>query len=237
MFRSLFAAYPDGLIVADAQGRIVLANDVAGQAARLPVAALVGLPVEALVPDAIRPRHADFRRLRARPIRARWARRWTWWRAAATAARWWSRSRSARCRTRPALRGGGDPRHRLLPARAARRCSARLRAAQFGRVAVDAPRPRAARRAAPRASPSRPAGPSPRSSCCEANRLDFRVAGVPACCPGESRRRHRAQSPDTLPGRVLPTAVRCADDRRRDPRRRARGLARAGVRACAGGAA
>ena len=61
VLRSLFTAYPDALLVADAAGTIVLANAVADQLLGYPEGGLVGLQVDALVPDAIRPRHAAFR--------------------------------------------------------------------------------------------------------------------------------------------------------------------------------
>ncbi|MGZ5715110.1 MAG: PAS domain S-box protein, partial [Caldimonas sp.] len=61
VFRSLFAAYPDGLIVCDAEGTVVLANQAAAGLLGYAVDELVGLPVEALVPDSIRPRHASYR--------------------------------------------------------------------------------------------------------------------------------------------------------------------------------
>lgn len=61
LFRTLFAAYPDGLVVADAAGRIVLANPAAATLLGYTIDELVGLAVEALVPDAIRPRHAAYR--------------------------------------------------------------------------------------------------------------------------------------------------------------------------------
>ena len=61
VFRTLFAAYPDALVVADARGAIVLANPAAAQLFGYSVDELVALNVDALVPDAIRPRHADYR--------------------------------------------------------------------------------------------------------------------------------------------------------------------------------
>ncbi|MEO8921767.1 MAG: PAS domain S-box protein [Caldimonas sp.] len=61
IFRTLFAAYPDSLIVADANGVIVLASPSAATLLGYSVEELVGLEVDALVPDAIRPRHAAFR--------------------------------------------------------------------------------------------------------------------------------------------------------------------------------
>ncbi len=61
VFRTLFAAYPDALIVADARGTIVLANPAAAGLLGYSIAELVGLNVDVLVPDAIRPRHAAYR--------------------------------------------------------------------------------------------------------------------------------------------------------------------------------
>ena len=61
VFRTLFAANPDALIVADARGLIVLANPAAASLLGYSVAELVGLNVDVLVPDAIRPRHAGYR--------------------------------------------------------------------------------------------------------------------------------------------------------------------------------
>lgn len=61
VFRSLFAAYPDALLVADTSGTIVLANPSAAALLGYAVDELVGLSVEALVPDSIRPRHAAYR--------------------------------------------------------------------------------------------------------------------------------------------------------------------------------
>ncbi|WP_457337775.1 PAS domain S-box protein [Rhizobacter sp. P5_C2] len=61
LFRSLFSAYPDALLLVDAQGLIVRANPAAALLLGYELAELVGLPVDALVPDSIRPRHAAYR--------------------------------------------------------------------------------------------------------------------------------------------------------------------------------
>jgi PAS domain S-box-containing protein len=61
VFRSLFAAYPDSLIVVDGKGTVVLANPAAAELLGYAVDELVGLPVDALVPDSVRPRHAAYR--------------------------------------------------------------------------------------------------------------------------------------------------------------------------------
>ena len=61
VFRSLFAAYPDALLVVDQQGVIVLANPTALELLGYAADELVGMSVDTLVPDAIRPRHAAYR--------------------------------------------------------------------------------------------------------------------------------------------------------------------------------
>jgi PAS domain S-box-containing protein len=71
VFRTLFAAYPDGLLLVDAEGRIVLANPAAASLLGYGVDELIGTSVDALVPDAIRPRHASYRNAYAHAPRAR----------------------------------------------------------------------------------------------------------------------------------------------------------------------
>ena len=61
VFRALFAAYPDALLVANAQGAIMLANPSAAALLGYADGELVGLSVDVLVPDSSRPRHADYR--------------------------------------------------------------------------------------------------------------------------------------------------------------------------------
>jgi PAS domain S-box-containing protein len=71
VFRSIFAAYPDALLLVDQHGIIAAANpsalDLLGYAGN----ELIGLPVDALVPDAVRPRHAAYRTAYARHPRTR----------------------------------------------------------------------------------------------------------------------------------------------------------------------
>jgi PAS domain S-box-containing protein len=61
IFRALFAANPDAHLVADGSGNIVLANPAACTMFGYANDELVGLNVDALVPDSIRPRHAAYR--------------------------------------------------------------------------------------------------------------------------------------------------------------------------------
>ncbi len=73
VFRSLFSAYPDALLVVGQTGRIVMANPAAAALLGYTGEELLGINVDALVPDSIRPRHAAFRQgyeqaPRARPM-------------------------------------------------------------------------------------------------------------------------------------------------------------------------
>jgi len=71
VFRSLFVAYPDALIVADAAGKVVLANPKAASLLGYPIDELVGLEIDQLVSDHVRPQHAAYRADFARAPRAR----------------------------------------------------------------------------------------------------------------------------------------------------------------------
>ncbi|WPG41358.1 PAS domain S-box protein [Variovorax sp. EBFNA2] len=61
VFRSLFIAYPDSLLLVDQSGSIMLANPCAATLLGYAQDELVGLNVDVLVPDSIRPRHASYR--------------------------------------------------------------------------------------------------------------------------------------------------------------------------------
>ena len=61
VFRSLFFAYPDSLLLVDRSGSIMLANPSAAALLGYTVDELLGLNVDVLVPDSIRPRHAAYR--------------------------------------------------------------------------------------------------------------------------------------------------------------------------------
>jgi PAS domain S-box-containing protein len=71
LFRSIFAAYPDALLLVDGGGTIELANPAAESLLGYTVDELVGLSVDALVPDSIRPRHAEYRASYAKNPRPR----------------------------------------------------------------------------------------------------------------------------------------------------------------------
>ena len=71
VFRSMFLAYPDALLLVDAAGQVVLANPAAAELLGYSIAELVQLDVDALVPDGVRQRHAAYREAYARNPRAR----------------------------------------------------------------------------------------------------------------------------------------------------------------------
>ena len=71
VFRSLFIAYPDSLLLVDQSGSIMLANPSAAALLGYTVEELVGLNVDVLVPDSIRPRHASYREAYGRAPRPR----------------------------------------------------------------------------------------------------------------------------------------------------------------------
>ena len=71
IYRSLFSAYADALLLVDTAGRIVLANPAATTLLGYSPEEFAGLSVDALVPDAIRPRHAAYREGYARAPRPR----------------------------------------------------------------------------------------------------------------------------------------------------------------------
>ena len=71
VYRALFAAYPDALLLVDSRGVIALANPAAESLLGYPMHELVGLPVETLVPESVRPRHAAYREAYRRNPRPR----------------------------------------------------------------------------------------------------------------------------------------------------------------------
>jgi PAS domain S-box-containing protein len=62
LLQSLFIAHPDALLVVDADGRIVRANPAAARLLGYAEDEFTGMNVDTLVPQAIRARHADYRR-------------------------------------------------------------------------------------------------------------------------------------------------------------------------------
>ncbi|WP_343632232.1 PAS domain S-box protein [Roseateles sp.] len=71
IFRALFAASPDGLVLVDDAGVIRLANPTAETLLGYSPDELVGSSIEMLVPDSIRPRHAEYREAYGKAPRSR----------------------------------------------------------------------------------------------------------------------------------------------------------------------
>jgi PAS domain S-box-containing protein len=71
VFRSLFFAYPDSMLLVDKAGVIALANPSAEKLLGYALHELTGLNVDALVPDGIRPRHQAYREAYGQAPRAR----------------------------------------------------------------------------------------------------------------------------------------------------------------------
>ncbi len=61
LFHSIFEAVPDALLLVNGAGHIVRANPAASRLLGYALEELVALPVDALVPEAIRPRHQAYR--------------------------------------------------------------------------------------------------------------------------------------------------------------------------------
>jgi len=71
VFRSIFSAYPDAMLLVGSDGRIVLSNPAAETLLGYGADEFAGMSVEELVPDAIRPRHAAYRESYGRAPRPR----------------------------------------------------------------------------------------------------------------------------------------------------------------------
>jgi PAS domain S-box-containing protein len=71
IYRTLFVAYPDALLVVDRAGRIVLANPSAATLLGYSLGELAGMEIDTLVPEGMRTRHAADREAFNRAPRAR----------------------------------------------------------------------------------------------------------------------------------------------------------------------
>ncbi|HSW22069.1 MAG TPA: PAS domain S-box protein, partial [Burkholderiaceae bacterium] len=207
LFRSLFAAYPDALIVTDSAGTIVQANPAAADLLRYPVNALVGRNVDALVPDHIRPRHASYRHAYSqhpvtRPMAAQ---------SELVARRGDGTEVMVEIALSP-LQGQGLP----LTVAAIRDVGAYPRVqqamqrarysqfvAQLGRTAVDARDPQVLFERLPSLCAEALHVDVVRVFLLEPNRLEFRVAAGIGAVPGEEIGTRIANRADTIPGFVV----------------------------------
>lgn len=207
VYRSLFAAYPDALLLTDRAGLIVRANPAAAQLLGYPAHELAGLPVDALVPDAIRPRHAAYRDAYDRSPRARPMGTQT-----ALVAR---RRDGSEVMVEIALSPLQIDGHAYVVA-AVRGVEAYPRVrqalqqalysefvAQVGRLAVDARDPQMLLEQVPAVAAEALQIDTAVVCLLEPNRLEFRVAGGAGLLAGEGLGSVIPNRPDALPGFVL----------------------------------
>ena len=207
VYRTLFLAYPDALVVADGAGRIVLANPSAAALLGYDVDELVGLDIEALVPDAVRARHVAYRASfnevpRARPMSKQ----------TELVAR---RKDGSEVVVEIALSPLQDHGHPLVVAairdigayprmkQALQRARYSEQLARVGRLAVDAREPQKLLDEIPLVAAEALAIDVAIVYLLQPNRLELRVAGVAGTIPGEAIGDCIANRLDTSLGRVL----------------------------------
>lgn len=207
LFRTLFAAYPDALIVADAGGVIVQANPAAAQLLGYSVDELIGLNVDALVPDSIRPRHAAYREgygrsPRPRPMGTQMelvAKRRDGSEVMVEIALSPLQSQGLPLVVAAIRDIGAYPRVKQALQRA--RYSEHL--AQLGRVAVDARDPQVLLQQLPAIAAQALEVEVALIFLLEPDRLEFRIAGGVGLLPDEPVGTRVPNRPDTPPGYVL----------------------------------
>jgi len=208
LYRTLFLAYADALVVADGAGRVVLANPSAATLLGYEVDELVGLGIEALVPDAVRARHAAYRESfnaapRARPMGGG---------QTELVAR---RKDGSEVVVEIALSPLQDHGHALVVAairdigayprvkQALQRARYSEQLARVGRLAVDAREPQKLLDEIPRVAAEALAVDVAIAYLLQPNRLELRVAGVVGDMPGEAIGDCIANRPETSLGHVL----------------------------------
>jgi PAS domain S-box-containing protein len=207
LFRTLFAAYPDALIVADAAGVIVQANPAAAQLLGYSMDELIGLNVDALVPDSIRPRHAAYREgyghnPRPRPMGTQMelvAKRRDGSEVMVEIALSPLQSQGLPLVVAAIRDIGAYPRVKQALQRA--RYSEHL--AQLGRVAVDARDPQVLLQQLPATAAEALEVEVALVYLLAPDRLEFRIAGGVGLLPGEGVGTRVPNRPDTPPGFVL----------------------------------
>jgi len=207
VYRTLFLAYPDALVVADGRGRIVLANPSAAALLGYEVDELVGLDIDALVPDAVRARHAAYRASfdeapRARPMGKQTelvARRKDGSEVVVEIALSPLQDHGLPLVVAAIRDIGAYPRMKQALQRA--RYSEQL--ARVGRVAVDAREPQKLLEETPAVAAEALAADVAIVYLLQPNRLELRVAGIVGTMPGEAIGDCIANHLDTSLGRVL----------------------------------
>jgi PAS domain S-box-containing protein len=207
VFRSLFVAYPDSLLLVDQSGSIMLANPSAAALLGYAEEELLGLNVDALVPDSIRPRHASYREAYGRAPRPRpmgthmelVAKRKDGSEVMVEIALSPLQSHGLPFVVAAIRDIGAYPRVKQALQRA--RYSEHL--AQLGRLAVDTRDLQAVLRQVPEIITRALEVEVAMVWLLDGNRLEFRVASGVGLVPGEEIGAHVANRPDTPPGFVL----------------------------------
>jgi len=207
VFRTLFAAYPDALVVVDNTGTIVLANPSAAALLGYAVDELVGLRVDDLVPDSIRPRHAEYRSAFARNPHTRpmgkqtelVARRKDGSEVVVEIALSPLQDRGTALVVAAIRDIGAYPRMK----QALQRAHYSERLAHVGRLAVDSRDPQVVLDEVPRVAAEALACDVAMVYLLEANALELRVASLSGTMPGEKIGDRIANRPDTSLGFVL----------------------------------
>lgn len=207
VFRSLFFAYPDSLLLVDQSGAIVLANPASARLLGYTAEELTGLNVDALVPDGIRPRHSTYREAynrapRTRPMGTQMelvAKRKDGTEVMVEIALSPLQSHGLPFVVAAIRDIGAYPRVRQALQRA--RYSEHL--AQLGRIAVDARDPQALLDQVPVNATEALQVEVATVFLLEGNRLEFRVAGSVGAIASEQLAARVPNRPDTLPGLVV----------------------------------
>jgi PAS domain S-box-containing protein len=207
LYRSLFVAYPDALLLVDPAGRIVLANPPAAALLGYSLEELTGLAVDTLVPDGIRPRHASFREAYARSPRPR-----PMGTQMDLVAR---RKDGSQVMVEIALSPLQDQSHAFVVAairdistyprvrKALQRARYSECLAQFGRLVVDARDPQVLLTNVPVLATEALQVESAGVLLVETSGLEFRVSAGVNCVPGEEVGTAMPNLPSNLPGFVL----------------------------------
>jgi PAS domain S-box-containing protein len=210
VFRSLFSAYPDALLLVDQSGLIVMANEAAARLLGYETGELGGQQVDALVPDSIRSRHAAYRDAYARAPRPR---------PMGTQMELVARRKDGtevmvEIALSP-LSGHGVP---LVVAairdigayprvkQALQRARYAEHLAQLGRLAVDTREPQAVLEQVPRIACEALEVDAALVYLLDAQRLDFRIVSGFGDLARDLVGQSRPNRPDTLPGLVLAQA-------------------------------
>jgi PAS domain S-box-containing protein len=207
LYRTLFLAYADALVVADGAGRIVLANPSAATLLGYEADELVGLEIDALVPDPVRARHAAYRHAFNEAPQARPMGRQT-----ELVAR---RKDGSEVVVEIALSPLQDHGHPLVVAairdigsyprmkQALQRARYSEQLARVGRLAVDAREPQKLLDEIPRVAAEALATDVAIVYLLQTNRLELSVAGIFGAMRGETIGDCIANRADTSLGRVL----------------------------------